>query len=357
MKQLRGVLKLALLGAIVAGLLVGFRGSSNPAVAGARLPRIGSQFHAMWQHEWKAGQRKTVMDRLAAANINWVRIDVGWSSLEPNGPNSRAQWYLDRLDRVVKQANARGLRVMFTLIWTPAWANGGLGRNVPPLDYSDFGDFAHWIARHFKDRVKAYGIYNEPNLRDADFWTGTAGDYARLLKASYGRFKSADPGAKVVAGEVVYNDDVWIREMYEAGAKGYFDAIATHPYPGVADEPPDAPDNGTKWRMTHVPAVHDVMCDFGDCSKPIWFTEFGWSSHDNTGDEANWQRGVTAEEQAEYAVDAVRLVRNNYPYVTHMFWYTERNRVDKDPQHNNLGLLRYDLSRKPAYRALREFLS
>jgi polysaccharide biosynthesis protein PslG len=331
--------------------------SSRPASARGELPKVGAQFHAMWEHHWEPGQRKAVLDKLAAAGIKWVRIDVGWSSVQPRGPDSFADWYVNSLERVVRQARARRIKVLLTLVWTPSWANGGRGRNYPPTDYSTFGRFARWIARHFRGDVQAYGVYNEPNLSTPDFWAGTAADYARLLKASYGRFKEGDPDAKVVAGEVVYNDDVWIRQMYEAGAEGYFDVIATHPYPGVADEPPDAPDNGTKWRMTHVPAVHDVMCDFNDCKKPIWFTEFGWSSHSNTGSEDNWERGVTLEEQAVNAVRAIKLVRDRYPYVTHMFWYTERNRTDADPQHNNLGLLRHDLTGKKVYWSVREFLT
>ncbi len=72
----------------------------------------------------------------------------------------------------------------------------------------------------------AWEVWNEPNLAGGHFWTGTAGDYATLLKASYSRFKAGDARAKVVAGSVVYNDDMWLGQMYAAGAKGYLELKA-----------------------------------------------------------------------------------------------------------------------------------
>lgn len=286
-----------------------------------------------------------------------VRIDFGWSSLQPTGPNSYAQWYIDRADSVVNAARARGLKVLMTLWRTPNWANGGKGPYTPPSSAADYGRAAQWVADHFKGRVMAWEVWNEPNLAGGHFWTGTAGDYAKLLKASYSRFKAGDGQAKVVAGSVVYNDDVWLGQMYAAGAKGYFDVIATHPYQGVADEAPEAPDNGTKWRLSHVPAVHNLMCRYGDCGKPIWFTEFGWSSHSNTGNEGNWERGVTLQQQAAYAVRAIEYVEANYPYVTKMFWYGERNKAQGNIQGDNYGLLYRDLTTKPVYSELKAFLA
>jgi polysaccharide biosynthesis protein PslG len=95
----------------------------------------------------------------------------------------------------------------------------------------------------------------------------------------------------------------------------------------------------------------------GDGDKPIWFTELGWSSHPNTGDEPNWDRGVTPQQQADYAIRAIQLVRSRYPYVTNMILYNERNRATGDVQLDNYGILHRDLSEKPVYTALRSYLS
>jgi hypothetical protein len=331
-----------------------------PATAGPEpvelAPCVGSQFHAMWT-DYTDRQRTEVLDKLAGAGIQWVRIDFGWSSLQPDGPGSYAAWYLDRADNVVDAARARGIEVLMSLGRTPAWANGGRGPNVPPDDPLDYALVADFLAHHFAGRVSAWGVYNEPNHPGGEFWTGSAADYAELLRASYGLFKAGNPAARVVVGHVVHNDDRWLRQMYEAGAQGFFDVLATHPYQGVADEPPWTPSNGTRYRLTHVPAIHRLMCEFGDCHKEIWFTEFGWSSHPNGPNPANWERGVTEEQQADYLIETLEMVKDRYPYVTNVIWYNERNRISGNVQIDNYGLLRRNLAPKPVYTDLRDYLT
>ena len=111
------------------------------------------------------------------------------------------------------------MKVLLTFWRTPAWANGGKSPYVPPTDPADFGQAARYTANYFKGRVDAYEVWNEPNLKGGGFWSGTIADYARLLKASYDDFHAGDPNAKVVAGSVVYNDDAWLKTMYDAGCR------------------------------------------------------------------------------------------------------------------------------------------
>jgi hypothetical protein len=94
----------------------------------------------------------------------------------------------------------------------------------------------------------------------------------------------------------------------------------------------------------------------GDGAKPIWFTEFGWSSHANPSGVQNWNRGVTQQQQADFLVRTLTYVAQNFPYVTNVFWYEERNSASGNVQLDNYGLLNRDLSPKPAYDALKAFL-
>ena len=182
--------------AIVAGCLV----SGHVATAVEDLPVVrpcvGVQFHAMWT-DYTDAQRAAVLDKLDAAGTEWVRIDFGWSSLQPKGPNSYASWYIDRADWIVNQARARGIKVLMGLGRTPRWANGGRGVNVPPNNPADYGRVAHWLADHFKGRVSAWGVWNEPN--HSYFWKGAAREYEDLVKASDWQLKSASRLGKGVA--------------------------------------------------------------------------------------------------------------------------------------------------------------
>jgi hypothetical protein len=312
------------------------------------------QFHGTWE-DYTDAQRRQVLDKLADAGVGWIRLDIGWTSLQERGRSGYSDWYVELTDQVVDMARARGLKVLGTLWGTPGWANRGKGRNVPPRDLGDYAHAAQWAAEHFKGRVDAWEVWNEPN-QDA-FWTGSAGRYAALLKQSYPAFKAGDSSTKVVVGGPAYNDTNWISKLYDNGAKGSFDVMATHPYQGLASAPPELEDDGTIWNLSHVAAVHELMKDHGDGSKPIWFTEFGWSSHRNRSGLENWQRGVSPRKQGDYLVRTIDYVESDFPYVTNLFWYNERDRHTGELQLDNYGLLKRDLSPKPAYTRLKQRLT
>lgn len=319
----------------------------------AGMPAVGVQFHALWS-DYTDQERELVLDKMAAAGVTWVRIDLGWQSLQEVGPDTYSQWYVDRADRTIDMARARGISVLATLWATPPWANAGAGRHVPPTDVADYARVASWAAEHFNGRVAAWEVWNEPN--HPSFWSSSAADYTQLLKAAYPAFKAGAPTTPVVLGAPVYNDTGWLQDMYAAGGQGSFDIMGTHPYQGVSDTPPEAPDDGTVWRMSHVTAVRALMERYGDGHKKIWFTEFGWSSHANTGTEKSWAIGVTEQQQADYLVRTIKYLGANFPYVTNIFWYNERNRDSGKVHMDNYGLLNRDFSDKPAYTALRDLL-
>lgn len=340
---------------LVSGLLLALPGQApSGAASGPRLPSVGVQFHGLWS-DYTARQRIRVLDKMVAAGVRWVRIDMGWSSLQEDGPRRFSQWYIDRADSVIDAARARGLKVLATLWATPRWANGGRSRAVPPDNPLAYGRIALWAADHFKGRVDAWEIWNEPNHEH--FFKGSATTYAALLKVAYVNIRLGDPGARVVLGGPCNNDDIWLEKVYRAGAAGSFDVMATHPYQGFADAPPETPDDGSIYTLRHVAAVRALMKRYGDGAKPIWFTEFGWSAHENSPRLDNWERGVTLRQQARFLVRTIDLVAEEYPYVKNIFWYNERDRDTGNIQVDNYGLLRRDLTSKPAFRALKRRLT
>jgi hypothetical protein len=320
------------------------------------VPAIGAQFHCTWAF-YSDPSRLAVLDELAAAGVRWVRIDVAWDGIEDSVKGARNPWYIGMVDYCVDQARARGLNVLVTLWLTPAWANGGRSNKVPPTNPQDYADFARWAASHWHGRVAAWEVWNEPDPSQS-FWQGTVQQYVSLLRAAYPGFKAGDPGAKVILGGPASNDDGWIGQVYSLGGRDSFDVLSTHPYQGVADAPPEHPDDGHRWWFTHLPAVRNVMIANGDAAKPVWFTEFGWSNHTNGPNTPDWQRGVTAEEQGDYFVRAIQYTVANYPYVPVMFWYKERAQAGSGNVHEEgYALLNGDLSERPVYTRLQTFLA
>ena len=316
----------------------------------AATTAVGVQFQAFWSNYTDA-DRITVLDRLRAAGVKSVRIDISWAMLQPNGPGSYYPWGVNFADRIVAMANQRGIKPLMTLWLTPSWANQSDNLRSLPTNVADYARVAQWAATRWRGKVVGWEIWNEQN--NNRFMAGadpTA--YVRLLRAAYPVIHQADPAAAVVFGGLEYNDDAWLNRAYAAGAKGYFDAMATHPYMGVADAMPSKADDGTKWTLMHAAAVHQLMVSKGDGNKPIWFTEMGWSTHANTAGTRNWLRGVSETTQANYLTQTAQLTHSQLPYVTRIYWYTERDTTSGDIQYNNYGLLRQNLTPKPAMAAL-----
>jgi hypothetical protein len=84
--------------------------------------------------------------------------------------------------------------------------------------------------------------------------------------------------------------------------------------------------------------------------KPIWFTEFGWST-------TSKQCGVSEATQADYLRRAFEYIEQD-PYVEVATWYNFRNNffnADADEVEAQYGLLRTDFSEKPAYAAFKAY--
>ncbi len=329
--------------------------TSASAATPAGRPQVGVQFKGMWS-DYTDTQRAAVLDKMAAAKLDTVRIDVSWAMLQPTGPDSYDAWGVGFVDKVITMANSRGLTPLITLWMSPSWANGGRSDRTLPNNPADYARAAQWAAAKWAGKVGAWEVWNEPNSND--FMVGASPTaYANLLKAAYPAFKAGDPNATVVSGGTMYVDTDWIAKMYAAGAGGSFDAIAVHPYMGVADLAPETADDGTQWTLAHVSALHDLMVSKGDGAKSIWLTEMGWSTHATAAGAPNWERGVSEAVQADFTVRSIAFTASKLPWVSHMFFYTERDQVDSHIQDNNYGLLRRDLSPKPVYTALAAHLA
>ncbi|MDQ1247986.1 MAG: polysaccharide biosynthesis protein PslG [Actinomycetota bacterium] len=342
--------------ALVGSLLMIF-GAAAPASAATPAPVFGVQFHGTWG-DYTDAQRAVVLDALKANGAQTVRIDVSWRMLEPVKSGTFDTWGLAQVDNAINMAAERGLSPMVTLWMAPKWANGSTDELVPVTSKTGLNGLTSVTKRlaiRYKATVQAWEFWNEPN--DNNFMRGANPKvYAGMLKAAYSGFKAGSPSAKVVFGGTSYVDDVWVRKALAAGAKGKYDIMGVHPYQGVADEAPELPDNGTMWRMNHLPALIAAMKAYGDGGKQIWFTEFGWRVAQTAPDTANWQRGVSPATQADYLARTIDLIQTTYPQVTRVYWYNDRV-ASTDANNTGYGMVYPDGSVTPALAGLRAALA
>lgn len=323
-------------------------GTSASTSAGP--PELGVQFHGLWAGG-TTRERRTTLDRIASTGAEWVRLDISWAMVEPRRGQRDRQWGVPLIDRTIAAAHRRGLRVLGTFWLTPGWANDGRGERAAPQNPQDYALALAWMARRYEGRVQAWEVWNEPN--SDDFLIGADPvAYTRLLCAAHDAVDRSGADVEVVFGGLMYNDDAFLRSAYEAGAGGCFDVLGLHPYQGPSDAAPGLGDDGSVWRLRHLDTIRRLRAEYGD-DRPVWATEFGWSAHANAPGAPAWERGVSERDQGKFAVQALRILGRDYPWVERAFWYNDVMKDTGDVHQDGFGMLREDLSPRPVWRALR----
>lgn len=358
--------RLAVLGSILLSSLGII--STTVTAGGEALPKpsaIGVVSDLTWYMSRPDMDRSIAM--MVDAGVQWVRASITWSTVEQDTKGVLSSWWMPELDYAIRQARAAGLEVLMPIAdGVPYWASAdpakyedATGRhwNIAwkPMNISDYVDFARTIVtRYAALGVHHYEVWNEPNY--VRFWPSgpNAAEYTALLQAAYPAIKEADPDATVVMGGLSGSDYPFLEAMYAAGARGYFDIAAVHPYTHDDDPTLCWNEPGTtrhaKFALCGIEEVRRTMLANGDTSS-IWLTEMGWST-------SAVNNGVSEETQADYLTKAFTEIER-YPYVTNTFWYSFRSNwwSNNDPTdlEANYGLVSVDFTPKPAYAAFKAY--
>jgi hypothetical protein len=292
-----------------------------PATAGAAQRRVPAGWLGVTADGPLSPSMDDEWDRMATNGVETVRLAMRWDVIAAGGDGSLD---LAGPDAEVAAAAARGLRVLPVVQGTPGWAASSPTK--PPADPAAFGRFmtalvarygpdgTFWAERADLPRlpIRAWQVWNEPNL--TRYWTGKpfAKTYVKLLRAAHRALRDADPGATIVLGGLPNESWKALRRIYRAGGHGAFDAVALHPYTG---KPADV--------LRIVRLAREVMRDYGDRRLPIWITELSWPAAKGKVDHPVGFE-TTNKGQAR-KLDAVmkRLVAARRQYrIERVIWYT-----------------------------------
>jgi hypothetical protein len=166
----------------------------------------------------------------------------------------------------------------------------------------------------------------------------------------------------VSLGGLTANDSPYLQQLYSDGAGGSFDAVGDHTDDACSTTSPYAfafdpgSDDINRWSFLGFSTVHSVMAANGDGAKPIYLTEFGWSTTTATCDSGASSGkkvgGVSEKTQALYLQQSYHcLAQPQYSYVAAAMWF---DMVDFAPQNNifdRYGLLSTSLQAKPSFAA------
>ncbi len=281
-------------------------------------------------------------DLMAASGAESVRTAFYWPHAQPQrgvAPD------LSRFDAVVLSAAGRGLRVLPIVTGTPGWAGRQRGDETsPPRDARLYADFLRsLVARYGRQGtlwaehpevaarpIRAWQIWNEPNL--TRYWARQpfARSYVKLLRAAHGALRAADPGAKVILAGLPNESWIALRKVYKAGGKRYFDAVALHPYTGK-------PRNVV--RLAEF--ARREMRRFKDGRTPIWITELSWpAAKGKTKNTTGFE--TTDKGQASRLREGIRLLARARKRlrIERVFWYTWLSQEDSPNSFDYSGLRR-----------------
>jgi polysaccharide biosynthesis protein PslG len=283
---------------------------------------------------------------------NVVRVSFDWRWAEPQ----KDQYGFTPYDQIYNAMLAKGVRPMFTLLFSPWWTwDEGVTCDqwredctYPPAPehYAELQEIAGMLAKRYP-QAAGIEIWNEPNL--TWFWKPRPDPrrYTELLKQAYRGIKAANPAMPVAAGGFSNNQVTadghisladFTRAVYENGGKDYMDAIAFHPYPWALDD---------QKVLKSFADVRGVREAFGDGQKPLWVTETGVST---TGTDSRFV--FSEQQQADRLVSLYRTIKA-MPDVGMIFIHTLIE-SGTDPLNFGVGygVLHRDLRPKPAYCAL-----
>jgi hypothetical protein len=242
--------------------------------------------------------------------------------------------------------------VILTPTDAPCWAHpmlgchGGTdGEAQPPDPAFDaaWDEFIRQVVGRYPDLI-GLEVWNEPN--SIPFWAPLPDPerYTELLKRAYRASKSVRPEIPVVFGGLAPNtgsrtghmDNLeFLRRAYDAGAAGYFNAIAIHPYP--------LPFNRRDYRqrtLRLIAAVRKLAWRRQHARLPLWATEIGISTAGGGS--------VTDPVQAR-RLKALYHLLARVPDLPVVVVHRLFDQSGWGGSEDGWGLLRSDLSAKPAY--------
>lgn len=303
-----------------------------------------------WNHHWNnykyPNQKslKRVIDLMKEANVAWVRMDFLWQDIEPE----KGEINFDKYDYIVNLLLENNIQILGVLSYSVSWA--GKVWNSPPREDETFVNYVAKVIEHYKDKVKYWEIWNEPD--EQLYWNQQDGmaRYTQLLKKVYTKAKEMDPNCKILNGGLSRTINISLKKIYKNGGKGCFDILAIHPFVNPLDEAD----------VTRIKGIYKsckkIMNDNGE-DKKIWFTELGAPGVYTPEDTNMWWSGYSPNEkqQADWVKRIYTQIIKELPDCEKIFWAFFRD--CKNHWYNGVdffGLIRWDYSKKAGFKAFKE---
>ncbi|MBN1442146.1 MAG: hypothetical protein JXA90_05515 [Planctomycetes bacterium] len=288
---------------------------------------------AAWFAQNDAAGQERLASLAALAGVNWVRDRMRWSDIETKqGELAERTSY----DTSAEAHRRHGLKVLQVFHQTPGWAvdrtlGGDRGRGRFPRDLRHIYSFCRAMAVRFRGSVQAWEPWNEANVET--FGGHTVDEMCSLQKAAWLGFKAGDP--ELIVGWNAYAavpTRLHARGLLVNDALPYFDTYNIHTY-----------DRADSYLELWAPAREAAG------GRPLWITESDRGIRYQT--EGPWYDLSPSDEILKAEFIAQSYASSLFAGSVRHFHFILGHYVET---HNGVqfGLLRRDLTPRPAYAAL-----
>ena len=284
----------------------------------------------------------------------WWGGPIGVAKKQPKHATDPADpaYNWDAYDRAVQDAAKYKIKVLFSIVGTPAWANGGRAARCAPSRPVALQNFATAAAKRYSGTfepttdepalpaVRLWLAWNEPNNPvflspqyrkvSGRWFPQSAYWYVRICNAIYNGVHSVQhSAAKVACGATDPRGNnqprsrrasisplAFLRSVKKYGLRR-FDAWAHHPYAPRASLTPSSKPNVNDKSTVILGNIGVLTKELSRLygNKPLWITEYGYQTRppDRTF-------GVAWKTQARYLAQAYSIARKN-PRIQMMIWF------------------------------------
>lgn len=282
---------------------------------------------------------------IEALGVKWARCQTGWGRCE----TTRGRYDFSWLDKIVDTLLNMDIQPWFNLgygnrIHTVGALDEAAVGYTPAYDEAAMLAWVKYVdalAKHFKDKVRHYEIWNEPN--HSGFWRPRDPDakvYVKLVARTAPVIRSINPEARIIGGALAGVPFDFISACFREGIKEHIDVLSFHPYRERPEEKYDDEIN----RLRKLLEMQSAACT-------LWQGENGCPSVGGTGSagalsELPWDETL----QAKWLLRRIMTDLKNELELTSYFHIVDL--VGYQGETNYKGLLRgNDYTPKPAYYA------
>lgn len=358
--------RLVVLGTVTASVVVGVlaaTGAHGRTEQSKLVGKVGFGVHLTRGDEQSA---ERALKTLRAAGVTWIRDDFDWATVQPT-PTSYDWTRPDLLMRAAARARVHVLAIIgYSARWAASISRDEISAPRQDAEYAAYarrvvlryGPNGEFWRMHRKLRpmpLTAVELWNEPWA----WWywhpQPDPDRYARLSHAAAVAIRRAKPHTTIlIAGDAfTYERDESFRPFIERvlaadpALSTLVSAYSIHLYSGRRG--PADKTGEQRFRFDRITLTSQAI-RLQQAVKPIWVTEFGWSTASAV------EEGVPEATQARNTIEAIRRAVNDFHAAKVFVYDYDRSTGDSSDLSGNYGVLRADGLPKPVWRAVVQLL-